>query len=402
MIFTSNDIPLEELYREIPVDVDTFISDPKYLGRSTGNGEFIYPFWKEKLNYIFNTPDNYKKPMDMVVLNTAIGVGKTRFSVLGMLYFMYNFMCLRDPLSYFKLGTECKVSIIFASNTLENAEGVAYRTFLQYISESPWFCEHGKVKLNRKYCNVSSYIPDAPITIITVSSPKHILGTNPIGAYIDRVRNRDDYSVIDSIMLQVRERCQSRFTMDGINYSKIFVDNEIDFDDLMCNPEYSDMWYTIRGSQWDIKPSKTFSGTTIQIIYNPVICKSRVIWDPNVVPVLEENERIIEIPDNFRQSLKLVEKDPVSFARCILMQLAGEYVTIYEKNVSFKDAMDAMLNKEMAIRIPGSRKSYFVQNGVVMDNSLRRIDLSNVNVFSDFVSCNDWVVFPSSFVRIQR
>jgi hypothetical protein len=84
------------------------------------------------------------------------------------------------------------------------------------------------------------------------------------------------------------------------------------------------------------------------------------------------------------------------------MQLAGEYVTIYEKNVSFKDAMDAMLNKEMAIRIPGSRKSYFVQNGVVMDNSLRRIDLSNVNVFSEFVSCNDWVVFPSSFVKIQR
>ena len=384
MIFTDPNIPLEELYREIPVDVDTFISDPKYLGRSTMNGEAIYPFWKEKLNYIFNTPDNLEKKMDTIVLNTAIAVGKTRFSVLGMLYFMYNFMCLRDPLSFFKLDTGCTVSIIFASNTLENAEGVAYRTFLQYISESPWFCEHGKVKLNRKYCNVSGYIPDAPITIITVSSPKHILGTNPIGAYIDRVRNKDDYSAADSTMLQIRARCQSRFMMNGINYSKIFVDNEIDFDDLMCNPEYSDMWYTIRGAQWDIKPSTAFSDTTIPIIYNPVIGKSRVIWDPDVVPKLEENERIIEIPDNFRQILKLEEKNPVSFARMILMQLAGEYVTIYEKNVSFKDAMDAMLNHGMAIRMEGHKESYFVVNGTVVDNSYRKIDISNVMLFSDF------------------
>lgn len=410
MIFTSSDIPLEELYSEIPVDVDTFISDPKYIGRSTMNGEAIYPFWKEKLNYIFNTPDSYKKPMDMIVLNTAIAVGKTRFSVLGMLYFMYNFMCLRDPLSHFKLDTECKVSIIFASNTLENAEGVAYRTFLQYISESPWFCEHGKVKLNRKYCTVSGYIPDAPITIITVSSPKHILGTNPIGAYIDRVRNMGDYSVVDSMMSKVRERCRSRFTMNGINYSKIFVDNDIYFDDTMLDPKYDGMvidpmyggmWYNIRGALWDIKPSETFSEETIPIVVNPVLGKSRVIWDKNVVPALKENEHIIEVPINFEQSIKLFENNPIEFARFILIQLAGEYVTIYERNVSFKDAMDAMLNKEMAIRMEGHKQSYFVDNGNVVDNSYRKIDISNVMLFSDFVSCNDWVVYPSSFVRIK-
>ena len=66
------------IYKEVPVDIDTFISDPMYLGRSTRNGESIYPFWKDKLNEVFNTPDSFQKQKDMIVLNTAIGVGKTR------------------------------------------------------------------------------------------------------------------------------------------------------------------------------------------------------------------------------------------------------------------------------------------------------------------------------------
>ena len=41
-------------YDEIPVDFETFISDDRYLGKSTRNGTFLYPFWHEEAKKIFS------------------------------------------------------------------------------------------------------------------------------------------------------------------------------------------------------------------------------------------------------------------------------------------------------------------------------------------------------------
>lgn len=38
-------------YEEIPVNIDTFIDDPRYLGNSLGHS--IYPFWRRQLRNIF-------------------------------------------------------------------------------------------------------------------------------------------------------------------------------------------------------------------------------------------------------------------------------------------------------------------------------------------------------------
>ena len=43
---TYNDIWLAD-YKEIPVDIDTFLTDDYYLGKTNRNGEAIYPFWKD-------------------------------------------------------------------------------------------------------------------------------------------------------------------------------------------------------------------------------------------------------------------------------------------------------------------------------------------------------------------
>ena len=40
-------------YEEIPVDVVTFISDERYLGKSTRQGTSIYPFWMKEYENIF-------------------------------------------------------------------------------------------------------------------------------------------------------------------------------------------------------------------------------------------------------------------------------------------------------------------------------------------------------------
>lgn len=391
------------IYKEVPVDIDTFISDPKYLGASTRNGESIYPFWKDKLNEIFNTPDSVKNQMNYIVFNTAIGTGKTRMCAISLLYLMYNFMCLKDPVGHFMLMSDSKLSIIFVAPSLQKAEGIAYRTFLDYISCSPWFCEHGEVKLSIKYDHAWEYIPDAPIRIIIGSHENHVLGTQPIGAYIDRTsRDWNERYRVSKVSHAINERIKSRFIKQGVCYGKTFVDNEVDFDDSLLDSKYVDLWYSIRGTNWEVKPRDWFSEETIPIVVNPVIGKSRVIWGNNVVPKLEENEHIIEVPIDFESSIKLTEKSPEYFSRMILMELAGEYQTIYEKNVPFKDAMEAMLDKEMAIRIPGYRESYFIYNNHICHDELGRIDLSPMEFFREFINCDSWEVFPSSFVKIGK
>lgn len=44
-------------YDETPVDFITFITDDQYLGRSTRNGQFLYPFWKQEDVKIFKAID---------------------------------------------------------------------------------------------------------------------------------------------------------------------------------------------------------------------------------------------------------------------------------------------------------------------------------------------------------
>ena len=50
---------LYEDYEEIPVDIDTFLDDPEYLGKGLVNEEgkkTVFPYWRKTLRKIF--PDN--------------------------------------------------------------------------------------------------------------------------------------------------------------------------------------------------------------------------------------------------------------------------------------------------------------------------------------------------------
>jgi len=61
-----------EGYKEVPVDIITFIEHPKYLGLSLGGK--IYPVWKEALKTIF--PNPFYSPYYECIYTGAIGVGK--------------------------------------------------------------------------------------------------------------------------------------------------------------------------------------------------------------------------------------------------------------------------------------------------------------------------------------
>lgn len=47
-----------EDYEEIPVDLETFLSDEQYLGKYTNYGKDIYDTWRKELHFVHN-PINF-------------------------------------------------------------------------------------------------------------------------------------------------------------------------------------------------------------------------------------------------------------------------------------------------------------------------------------------------------
>lgn len=69
---------IDKDFEEIPVDIETFITDPQYLGGSYVNEQgkcIIYPFWIEKFKELFR---DGKTNFNEVILTGAIGLGKAQ------------------------------------------------------------------------------------------------------------------------------------------------------------------------------------------------------------------------------------------------------------------------------------------------------------------------------------
>lgn len=168
-------------YDEIPVDFNTFITDDKYLGKSTRNGQFLYPFWRKEDQKIFQAYQT--ENISEVALSGSIGVGKSTNGVLLMLYHMYCTMCMKDPQSFFSLAPGSQIAYAFINNTLSSSYGVAYQAFQAFIQESPWFLKHGKL-VGRDHVE---YLPEKGFTFIIGSRPQHSLGKHVICALMDEV-----------------------------------------------------------------------------------------------------------------------------------------------------------------------------------------------------------------------
>ena len=156
-------------FKEMPVSIEQFISDPYYLGETTKNGAMVYPFWKQTLTDIFNHGNQYNE----IILSGATRIGKTSTSVKIMAYMLYRLMLYRDPQGYFGLQPNSKLTLAFANLTKDLAAGVAFTEFNQALKHSKWFMEHGS--MNRGTVN-QIYMPDGDIEIIAGSSASNFLG----------------------------------------------------------------------------------------------------------------------------------------------------------------------------------------------------------------------------------
>lgn len=165
---------LYEDYEELPVDIDTFLYDPRYLGKGlidTDGRKTVYPYWVDTLKKIF--PDPYKPAAyNTLALTGAIGLGKSFEAVLCGLYELHRMLCLKDPYLYYGLQPIDKITFALMNITLEAAKGVAWDKFQQLAQSSEWFMAHGTVSKS----NVPVWKPSKKIELICGSQSRHIIG----------------------------------------------------------------------------------------------------------------------------------------------------------------------------------------------------------------------------------
>lgn len=157
-------------YEEIPVDIDTFIEDDRYIGKITKNGTTIYPYWRNALRNIFSPNNHYSE----IIFTGAIGLGKTTIAITAMSYILYQLLCLKDPQEFYGLQGNSEIVLAFFNVNLDLSYGVAYKKMQSMLMESPWFLEHGKI-YGRQDKN-KNYVPDKKIRFRVGSQENHGLG----------------------------------------------------------------------------------------------------------------------------------------------------------------------------------------------------------------------------------
>ena len=307
---------LETDYDEIPVDIDTFLTDPRYLGKFTNNGKNLtYRKWPEALREWFPNP-LAPSPYVEIALTGAIGLGKsTNFDYAGT-YFLYKLMCLKDPNSYYG-QPGATLWFCFFNNTLNSANSAAYAKFQAMLQSSPWFMERGSLSGVK---NVE-YIPNKNIRFMIGSTLQHTLGINIIFAAMDEINFAKgknismEQSKIFEMYSIILERISSRFLVNGRSAGMMFLasskQSQYDFLENYINkkdeenkrkPKDKRTFYKFDYPQWEVHPASKYpSGKTFKIACQNPMLPNKIIEaeedTPEKIKELEINGyKIINVP----------------------------------------------------------------------------------------------------------
>lgn len=285
---TYNNIWLSD-YKEIPVSVDRFISDERYLGKVTRNGEAVYPYWKHALSEIFEAGNKYEE----IVFTGATRIGKSSTAITGLAYMTYRLMCLRDPQLFYKKKEISKFFIFFFNITKDLAKGVAFREYNDTLASSPWFMEHGTLsKSERDFY----YIPEGGKVVIDYGSEaSHALGAQTFAAIMDEANfarsGIKDVQKAKSRMLDtyntITARIRGTFRMNGEVHGKLFCvsskKSDSDFIEEYVQRQLAsgagEHMYICDAPQWEVLPRSMFSDGTFTIAVGDRHKKGFVVSD---------------------------------------------------------------------------------------------------------------------------
>ena len=301
-------------YKEIPVDIETFLTDDNYLGKawkdSTGKLK-IYPFWMDILKKLF--PNNVDTNYTTLLETGARGIGKSEIACgcVGT-YLLYRVMCLKNPLEFYRLKPTEKICFAFMNIKKDLAEGIATEKFQKTLQMSPWFMSKGKItqRNNKPY-----WVPPEPINFIIGSQADDVIGLPIYFAFFDEIsfiKNQD----IDKQKAKAKDMIDTaiggmvtRFIYNGKNPTVLVVASskrseqsfmEQYIKTLSKNDAQNVL--VVDKPVWEVKPPETYGKGTFNIALGNKFLESMIIPDNDHDLIKYENKgyKILKVPLFFK------------------------------------------------------------------------------------------------------
>jgi len=296
-------------YEREPVDVETFIMDEYFLGKTCAG---VYPKWLEALKELFSGGYNE------AVFTGAIGTGKTFAASIGVCRLLYELSCLRDPCKSLGLAPGSTISIANMSVNETLARKVVFENIGAKIKASPYFSEHFKYEDTQKEMRFPKHV----WLTARATTDHSVLGMNLISAILDETnfmhknegKKTSDgrrYGMVDqaeSLYTAMKRRMKSRFEKGGKLPGMLFVvsskQTNDDFTARRIREAINDPHVLVRDfSLWDVKPSH-YSDKKFFVLCGNESIPSRVLdegeesrYSDELTP---ENCVLIEVPEDFR------------------------------------------------------------------------------------------------------
>ena len=339
-------------YEEIPVDIETFLTDDNYMGQAWKDSENklkIYPYWMKRLKELFPTPIDTK--VNTFIASGARGLGKSEICVAIMCYMLYRIMCLKNPLEYYHMKPTEKIVFAFMNIKLDLAEEIANSKFQNSIKLSPWFLQRGSVtgryqkywEPDKKYC----------VDIKIGSQSDDLIGLPVYSVFFDEIsfiRNQNidiqKQKAIDMIDTAIGGM-MTRFIHNGKNPTllmlasskrseKSFLEEHIKTK-LASEPENV---LIVDEPVWIVKPKGTYSDKTFPLAVGNKFLISQVIKDDeNVNDYIQKGYRVIYPPID----LKAQFLDDMDRALCDFAGISSTQLSKYISGEAVKDCIDKNL-----------------------------------------------------------
>ena len=332
-------------FEEIPVDIHTFLHDKKYLGNALydQDGRFtLFPYWEEKLDDVF--PDNITTKYNTIILTGSIGIGKSTFAVICLLYMLYRLLCMKDPYLYYGMQPIDKISISLMNITIENAKGVALDKMNQMLLASEWFMAHGEM------AGISNlmYRPNKHIEFVCASSNNQIIGRALFASFEDEVNFGIGNNIekqkakLKQIISQVDSRMASRFlrgdflpTLNIIASSK--ASDQSFLDDYIETKKKNESRTTliVDEPQW-VVDSRKQTGKWFKVAVGDRVLPNELLpedADEEVVRIYRDKgyTRIIDVPSGYLEKFK----DNLELALTDIAGISTASATKYISGVSW-------------------------------------------------------------------
>lgn len=202
----------KDQYKEKPVDIETFVKDPYYLGNIYGKS--IFPFWMKLLKQIYPSP--IVNPYNEVILSCGTGSGKSVATTISLAYEIHKLMCLECPQDYYGIAPHTTFVVSLFSLNKGVAVSVNWGYFSSIFGNSPYFKENIMVPKGKSTIADEGVRLTNDISIHVGSSLGNALGKAVFAAVLDEAnfsntQGKDPKDLYSGII----DRRKSRFIQYG-------------------------------------------------------------------------------------------------------------------------------------------------------------------------------------------